>query len=348
MLGMAIFTVWTPVVQYVQGIWIIVAVLIAALMASLNATSTARLAAALPESGGVYAYARHWLNAPTAVVAGYSFWIAKTATCSAAALAIGAYVFPEHQRLVGIAAIAIALGINALGLKRTVVFLAVSASFVIAVVLATSVDVVVTTSIPTSSRPGIAPMLTASSYMFVLFAGYARLATLGAEVKKPERTIPLAITISMIAITALAVITGYAVAAVNPDGDAALASMNPRFSGLLAIAVVLSAGGSILSLIAGVSRTGFAMAVHGHAPKALLHLSNGIPQVAQIVVAAFIAALTAFVGISFGIALSAASILTYYSIAHIAALKAGMGRVIPILGLAGCVLLGVWPIWVNL
>ena len=348
MLGMALFTVWTPVVQQVNGIWIVVAVLIAAVIAALNATSVSRLAAALPESGGVYAYARHWLNVPIAVTAGYSFWISKTATSAAAALAIGAYVFPEQQRLVAIIAIALALGINALGLKRTVRFLAVSSALVIATVVATSVDILVKTPVAVAPTPSLMQMMTASSFLFVVFAGYARLATLGAEVTNPQRTIPLAIAISMGVISALAVVTALAVAAVTPTGDAALASMNPRFAGALAIAVVLSAGGSLVSLIAGVSRTAFAMAIHHHAPVSLMRLSHGIPQRAQLIVAAGICVMTVIGGISFGIGLAATSILTYYSIAHIAAWKAGKGRLIPALGLLGCVLLGLWPIWVNL
>lgn len=348
MLGMALFTVWTPVVGQVQGLWIVVAVLIAGAIAALNAISVSRLAAALPESGGVYAYARHWLNVPIAVTAGYSFWISKTATSAAAALAIGAYVYPEQQRLVGLAAIVIALAINAMGLKRTVGFLAVSSIFVVGAVLFAAVDVVATNQIPSAATPSVVQVLTASSFLFVVFAGYARLATLGAEVRRPERNIPLAIAISMTVIAAIAVVTALAAAAVTPRGDAALASINADFSDVLAIAVVLSAGGSLISLIAGVSRTALAMATHRHAPTVLARVHQGIPQWAQAVVAAGIVIMTFVGGISFGIGLAATSILTYYSIAHIAALKAGKGRVIPTLGLVGCLLLGLWPIWVNL
>ena len=79
----------------------------------------------------------------------------------------------------------------------------------------------------------------------------------------------------------------------------------------------------------------------GDAPAGLARISGtGVPHVAQVV-AGLGAAIVALVGgIGIALALSAATILTYYGIAHLAALRLPEGRpprVVPLLGLLGCV-----------
>ena len=347
MVGMAVFTVWTPVTQLITGTWVLIALAIACVVAAANATSTARLAARLPHSGGVYSYAKHWLNIPSALIAGYSFWISKTASSATAALAIGAYLTPQQPKITALVAIAVALGINAAGINRTVIFLAVTSATVIAILLFTTRHQIEAKAFEIVSNPSVVEVLGAAAYLFIAFAGYARIATLGAEVKDPRKTIPVAMTASLIVVAALMAFIGWSVSSRPITGDASLLALNPDARFALQIAVVLSAGGTLISLIAGMSRTVLAMASNQHAPATLRTLHNGIPQRAQSVVAVGIATVALAGGIRFGLALAATAILTYYAIAHLSALKAGLGKVVPLAGLLGCFGLGLSLLWVN-
>jgi APA family basic amino acid/polyamine antiporter len=108
------------------------------------------------------------------------------------------------------------------------------------------------------------------------------------------------------------------------------------------IAAAVAAGGALLSLLSGVGRTLFAMGRGGDAPIWLTPVSrHGVPHRAQLVAAAGAAAVALLGGIAGALAVSGASILLYYGVAHVAALRMGDGRpprAVPWLGLAGCVL----------
>jgi APA family basic amino acid/polyamine antiporter len=89
------------------------------------------------------------------------------------------------------------------------------------------------------------------------------------------------------------------------------------------------------------------MAREGDAPSGLMQISGaGVPQRAQIVAALGAGIVVLFGGIGAALAVSGASILTYYSIAHLAAMRLGADephppRFVPVLGLAGCAVIAV-------
>ena len=73
-------------------------------------------------------------------LAGWGFIVGKTASCVAIALTAGAYLWPDHARLVGVAAVAVVAIVNIGGLTRTVAvtkcLLAVALTALAAVVVA--------------------------------------------------------------------------------------------------------------------------------------------------------------------------------------------------------------------
>ena len=105
---------------------------------------------------------------------------------------------------------------------------------------------------------------------------------------------------------------------------------------------VLAAGGALLSLLAGVGRTLFAMGRGGDAPPRLAAVSRRqVPHRGQLAAALGAAVVVAVGGIGGALALSAVSILLYYGIAHASAwlLAADEGRpprLVIALGLVGC------------
>lgn len=362
MVGTGVFAVWQPALER-AGVWLIVAVVVAGVVASLNATSTARLAARFPQAGGVYAYGREQLNRPVGVLAGFVFVVGKTASASAAALTIGLYLWPDNARLVGVIAIVLLLGLNLRGVMRSTRVAAVMVTLVVAILLLFAVLVA---RAVTSSRPieaaelGADPIgvLAASAFIFVAFAGYARITVLGEEVRNPASVIPRAVAISFALVLVLYVIIALVVTAAAGRGvvisSAALSDLAGSEVGTwlrtaVIVAAVLAAGAVLLSLIAGVGRTLFAMADAGDAPRvfAAVGTRTHVPYRAEIAAALGAVALVWLGGLVLALGASAAMILTYYAISHLAAMRlvprpgfrGAALAVTPYLGLAGCAVL---------
>src|SRR5690606_19665632 len=171
-----------------------------ALVAFGNATSTAQLAVAHPTSGGTYAYGRAELGPWWGFVAGWGFVVGKLASCAAMALTFAAYAAPPGwERPVAIVAVAALAAVNWFGVTRTA-----QATRVIVVVVLLALAVAVAAGTAASGAPdwsspeevwagGWYGILQSAGLLFFAFAGYARIATLGEEVRDPARTIPRAI-----------------------------------------------------------------------------------------------------------------------------------------------------------
>ena len=360
MLGTGVFAAWTPALRW-AGSALLVSLLVAAVVAALNAWSTAALARAHPEAGGAYAYGRVRLGRGAGLLAGSAFVVGKVASAGAAALTIGIYLWPEHSRGVAVVAILAVLALDLRGVARTALGSAVSAAVVIAVLL-TFVGVVSAhlgyavsagwAAAPPSAGP--VGVVAAAGLLFVAFAGYARIATLGEEVRDPVRVLPRAIAIAFVVVlTAYAAVGSVVLRVLGPipadqrspaplDQIARLVDQ-PGLAAAVRVGAVVAAGGALLSLLAGVGRTLFAMARAGDAPSGLAAVSShGVPHRAQLAAAAGASVVAAVGGIGAALALSGFSVLAYYGVAHLAALRLGRdeGRppvVVPLLGLAGCV-----------
>ena len=184
-------------------------------VAALNALSTTRLAMAHPVSGGAYAYGRAELGPVPGFVAGVLFLLGKTASVAAIASIAGAYLWPEFARPVAVAAVIALAIVNATGIRSTAVVSTVIASLVVAVL----VTVLIVTAVQGAGAPprspvaltgGVLGVLQAAALIFFTFAGYARIATLGEEVRDPTRTLPRAV----IAALAIVLLLSAATAAV--------------------------------------------------------------------------------------------------------------------------------------
>ncbi|WP_062291666.1 APC family permease [Demequina phytophila] len=342
MLGAGVFVVWGPAAAS-AGDALVWAVAIAGAVAVLNAGSTAQLAAVHPVAGGAYAYGRAELGSWPGFAAGIGFVLGKTASVAAIGLAIGAYVWPERPAIVATAAIVLSWALNSRGVTRTSVASIVIASAVVAVVVAA---VIATAggdgpgsasfgwSTPWGTAAGVAQ---AAALVFFAFAGYARIATLGEEVRDPARVIPRAIAVALGAVVvlyvALAIVLpralGVEALAVSaaPVADAVEGTWLP--STVVTAAAVGGAFGSLLALTAGLGRTAMAMAREADLPRVLAR-TNGrdVPALAEGT-AALVAIGLAWVGdLTFAIAMSSFAVLLYYAVAGASAFTAASaGRV---------------------
>lgn len=354
MVGAGIFVALAPAAA-AAGSGLLTGLAVAAVVAYCNATSSARLAALYPQSGGTYVYGRERLGGFWGYTAGWSFIVGKTASCAAMALTVGFYVWPGQAHAVAVAAVVALTVVNYRGIQKSALLTRVIVALVLAV-LGAVVVVIFGFGDADGSRlalgddAGVRGVLQAAGLLFFAFAGYARIATLGEEVRDPARTIPRAIPIALgIALVVYAVV---AVAVLSELGSAALASASApladavRAAGLswmepvVRVGAAVAAVGSLLALILGVSRTTLAMARDGHLPRGLaaVHPRFNSPHRAEVVVGVVVAVVAATVDVRGAIGFSSFAVLLYYAIANASAFTLAR-RVIPVIGLAGCLLL---------
>ena len=355
MIGAGIFVVLAPAAA-AAGSGLLIGLAIAAVVAYCNATSSARLAALYPQSGGTYVYGRERLGEFWGYTAGWSFVVGKTASCAAMALTVGIYAWPAHAHAVAVATVVALTAVNYAGIQKSALLTRVIVAIVLAVLGAVVVVVLGAGDVDGSrlfgEDAGALGVMQAAGLLFFAFAGYARIATLGEEVRDPKRTIPraipiaLGITLAVYAIVAVAVLAelGSAGLAASsaPLADAVRAAGHSGFEPVIRAGAVVAALGSLLSLILGVSRTTLAMARDRHLPHALatVHPRFASPHRAELVVGAVVAVIAAFADVRGAIGFSAFAVLVYYAIANASAMTLGR-RVIPAVGLAGCVVLAV-------
>ncbi|NUP82881.1 MAG: amino acid permease, partial [Nonomuraea sp.] len=149
MIGAGIFAALAPAAR-AAGSGLLVGLAIAAVVAYCNATSSARLAARYPQSGGTYVYGRERLGPFWGYLAGWGFVVGKTASCAAMALTVGSYVWPEHTHAVAVAAVVALTAVDYLGVQKA----AWLTRAIVAVVLAVLAAVVVACLTSADARAG--------------------------------------------------------------------------------------------------------------------------------------------------------------------------------------------------
>ncbi|WP_103511304.1 APC family permease [Streptomyces sp. SM13] len=360
MIGAGIFVAPAPAAQ-AAGSGLLIGLAVAGVVAYCNATSSARLAARYPASGGTYVYGRERLGDFWGYLAGWGFVVGKTASCAAMALAVGSYVWPGQAHAVAVAAVVALTAVNYAGVQKS----AWLTRAIVAVVLAVLAAVVVasfTSGETDAARLDVGPdadlrgVLQAAGLLFFAFAGYARIATLGEEVRDPARTIPRAIPIALgitlavyalVAVCVLMVLGPQQLAdATAPLSDAARAAGADRLVPVVRTGAAVAALGSLLALILGVSRTALAMARDRHLPHVLaaVHPRHKVPHRAELAVGVVVAVLAATTDVRGAIGFSSFGVLAYYAVANASAwtLTPAEGRphrLVPVIGLTGCLVL---------
>jgi APA family basic amino acid/polyamine antiporter len=364
MIGAGVFSAFAPAAAAAGG-GLLLGLAIAAGVAYCNAVASAQLAAQYPTSGGTYVYGRERLGEWWGFLAGWGFVIGKTASCAAMALTVAAYALPEPawlQCVVGVAAVLLLTGVNLRGISRTAGLarvLVAGSLLALAMVVGTILGSgnASLERLDLGSWPaGPYGVLQAAGLLFFAFAGYARIATLGEEVRDPSRTIPRAIPLALGITVGLYLAVGLAaLAAAGPDrlalSPAPLATAVEAVGAAWAspavrAGAVVASLGSLLALIAGIGRTTLAMAREGDLPRWLAAVDprRQVPHHAEVAVALIVSALALTLDLRGAIGFSSFGVLTYYAIANASAWTQQTPhrrwpRTLNVIGLAGCALL---------
>ena len=366
MIGAGVFSAFAPAAA-AAGSWLLIGLVLAAGVAYCNAVASAQLAAQYPTSGGTYVYGRERLGEWWGFVAGWGFVIGKTASCAAMALTFASYAVGGsiwRDRLVAVAAVAVCAAVNLRGITRTAalarVLVVVSILALVVVVAAIAfgghTHIGALGGFSSLRSGGAYGVLQSAGLLFFAFAGYARIATLGEEVREPKRTIPKAILIALAATVALYL--AVAVAALLAAGPARLGASTAPITvavhaagaawaaPVVRVGAVVASLGSLLALIAGLGRTSLAMARNGDLPVwlAAVHPRYEVPDHSEIAVAVAVCVLVLTTDLRGAIGFSSFGVLIYYAVANASAYTQGgehrrFPRVLQIAGLVGCLTL---------
>jgi APA family basic amino acid/polyamine antiporter len=338
MIGAGVFSAFAPAAA-AAGSGLLVGLGLAAGVAYCNAVASAQLAAQYPTSGGTYVYGRERLGEWWGFLAGWGFVIGKTASCAAMALTFAAYAVPGPgwlERPVAVLALLALTAVNLRGITRTAGLTRILVALSLAA-LAVVVGAILgsgagdTGNLSLELPGGFYGVLQSAGLLFFAFAGYARIATLGEEVRDPERTIPRAIPLALgITVAIYAVVAASVLLALG--SDALASSSRPLVSAveavdadwavpLVGVGAAVASLGALLALIAGIGRTTLAMAREGDLPRwlASVHPRYRVPDHAEVAVAAAVTLLVLTTDLRGAIAFSSFGVLTYYAIANASA-----------------------------
>jgi APA family basic amino acid/polyamine antiporter len=358
-IGAGIFVV-SGVAAGVAGPAFLVSLMIAGAVATANALSSAQLAAVFPQSGGTYEYAYRLLHPWAGFAAGWLFLASKVAAAGTVALGLGEYLAPllpgVPPRALAVLAVGAFTLLNRRGVRRSsrVNLIIVGLTMLTLASYAVLALPRVSSDLLRPFAPGGArAILHAAALLFFAYTGYARIATLGEEVRDPAETIPRAIIITIV--LAIALYAAVALAAVGTVGSAVLSAsgapiasaaeqvLGSRFALVVRASAATAMLGVLLSQLLAQSRMLFAMARRGDMPRVFAHVDarHGVPDRAVLAVGA-LSALVAATGALAGVAAAAAfTILCYYALANLAALRLPAAQkrfpdAVAVFGLAGC------------
>lgn len=358
-IGAGIFVV-TGVAAGVAGPAFILGLMIAGVIATCNGLSSAQLAAVYPQSGGTYEYGYELLSPGLGFSAGWMFLVSKLSAAGVVAIGFGSYF---HQLVPGVSAHALSLGAivlltlaNYFGVKK-----AGNLNLMIITITLLSLLYFILSGLGHVSREnftpfapfGIGGIAESAALLFFAFTGYARIATLAEEVSEPQKTIPRAVIITLVTaiilyIAASVVATGTIgframAGSPSPLQDAAEGMTTPGIVLVVTLGASTAMLGVLLSQILGISRMMLAMSRRKDLPALFgrIHPRFRVPHTGILFTGTIAVILTLTGTFEFILRTAAFSILLYYSITNIAALRQPRGqrlfhKTIPLLGLAGC------------
>ncbi|WP_327674213.1 MULTISPECIES: amino acid permease [unclassified Streptomyces] len=334
-LGTGIFFVLGTSVP-TAGPGVVLSFVIAGTVAALAALCYVELAGAIPVAGSTYSYAYASLGEGIAYLVAWCLVLEYGVAVSTVAVSWGQYLNevsdalfgvtlpdaisqpPGAGGMVNIPAIVVVLACTALLARGTRESILVN-SILVCVKLAVLVmfAAVALTAFRADRFADFAPhglggITAAASAVFFSYVGFDTVSTAGEEVRNPRRTIPLALLLTLLVVTALYILVAVAGIGAQPEGafarqeaagEAVLASILTSVTGSGTAALVLSAGAvvSIFSVVLvtlyGQTRILFSMARDGLVPQVFRRVDRKrhTPAANSWIVGVAVAALAGFV-----------------------------------------------------
>lgn len=358
--GAGIFVV-SGLAAKVAGPSLLISLVLAGIAATANGLSSAQLAAVYPKAGGTYEYGYQVLSPEAGFLAGWMFLASKLAAGGVVALGFGSYLnqlIPSINPLwAAVGAVILLVAANLFGIQKAgklnLVIVSVTILSLLYFIISGLPQVKVASFTPFFTG-GIGGILQATALIFFAFTGYARIATLGEEVREPSKTIPKAIVLTLattsilyllIMIIAIGVL-GTDLLGTSPAPLFATAEKiaSPGLRTIIGLAAVTAMLGVLLSQILGISRMLFAMGRRRDLP-AFFEKTNSrsaVPVISVLFTGAVILTLVVMGNLPQIAATASFTILLYYSVANLAAWRLPkeqrrFPRAVQVIGLIFCI-----------
>jgi len=265
----------------------------AAFIAALTALSYCELSALFPKAGAEYVYVqnsfrRDWLS----FVVGWLFIFTVVFGAATVALGFGGYfsalLSPVIKIPVVIGGLILVVGMSFVNLygieqssKLNIIFTALE-MFGLLFIIALGIGHFGSVNYFEPPPGGFGAIFTAAALIFFAYVGFEDIANVAEETKKPEKTLPKAIVISVVVTTIIYILVSISAISILDwktlgQSDAPLAevaeSALPGSSSLLSTIALFSTGNTVLILLIALSRMLYGMANAGALPKFLSKVS---------------------------------------------------------------------------
>lgn len=289
---------------------------IGGVIALLVALPTSELATAMPKSGGGYYFISRGLGTLAGTVVGLSLWLGLVFATAFYLVGLGLYVLDALAEIgisiggrpgILVSGIAVAAGAgftvlnvtgteNAAKLQNGIVALLLSmlAAFLGFGLL--EVFGIVDANTPPGEAANVwevVPIMSVAALVFTSYLGFAQVATVAGEMKKPGRNLPLAMVGSVLIVTVMYVITIFVATSVFTQdalaaaGETAMVEVGRQLLGVGGALVIISGGLLATMSSANASILSTSRAIYGVSKDALLpreasriNLKYGTPHVA--------------------------------------------------------------------
>lgn len=361
-IGAGIFVV-TGVAAGVSGPALLISLMIAGIVATFNALSSAQLAAVYPQSGGTYEYGYRLLSPTLGFSAGWMFLLSKLSAAGIVAIGFGSYfhqIVPFWSPMTySLMAVIFLTSANLWGIQKAglinILIVAVTLS-ALGYFIFSGIRVVDMSNFVPFAPFGLKGIAESSAILFFAFTGYARIATLAEEVREPRKTIPRAVIITIITAIILYLAVSYvAIGAIgttamagskSPLQLASTAMQTPGIQWIITLGASTAMLGVLLSQILGISRMLLALGRRNDLPHFFEKISarTSVPHIGILLTGIIIILITILGTFEFVVRAATFTILLYYTITNLAALKQPSaeqlyGKAVPVLGLIGCIMM---------
>jgi APA family basic amino acid/polyamine antiporter len=290
-LGAAIFVQPSEIGRHISSIPGMLAMwILAGVLTICGALVCAELASAFPQTGGVYIFLKEGISPAAGFLWGWAmFWVIHSGIIAATAVIFARYVGyftplgDAGTRAVAIGVILLLSGVNFLGVRQGS---AVQSVLTSAKVLAVALILIFAFTLsapsraaapvaPTTPLPGLREFFLALIAGLYAFGGWHMVTYAAGETRDPKRTIPRALLIGTLVVTACYVALNAAylhvltlaqlISSQRVAADAASALVGAWGAGAVSALVIVSSFGSLNGIILAGPRVYFAMAKDGMA-----------------------------------------------------------------------------------
>ena len=217
MLGSGIF-VLPGLASSITGPSVWLAYLLGAICVLPAALSKSELATAMPSSGGTYVYIERAFGPLFGTISGIGLWLSLLLKSSFALIGLSAYlsvlikIDSAMAQLVAIGFLILILLLNIFGVKKVgkVQLLIVSVSLI-------GLGALFVIGFPKTNPDFLTPfmsegnagLISAVAFVYISYSGVIKVAAIAGEIKNPNKNLPLAMILSLLAITAIYVFTAF-------------------------------------------------------------------------------------------------------------------------------------------